>query len=77
MLVLGGDAALFDAGAGSNPIVGGIDHRLQLGVGENAFGNVGANAGNGAALELVFVAHKERPSPAKKNLGRASPDFSQ
>ena len=35
-----GDAALLDAGAGRDPIVGGVDQRLQLGVGENAFGDV-------------------------------------
>ena len=54
--VLGGQPALFDAGAGGDPLVGGVHHLFQVGVGEDLGGHIGADAadGAGAALEVIL-----------------------
>ena len=56
--VLGGDAALLDAGAGGDPFVGGVHHFLQVGVGQDFGRHIGADAsdGAGAALEIILGA---------------------
>ena len=36
-LVVGGDTALTDAGALDDPLVVGLDHALEVGVGQDAF----------------------------------------
>ena len=51
----GGDAALLDAGAGGDPLVGGVDHFLQVGVGQDRVGHIGADAGDGAGAALKIV----------------------
>ncbi len=42
--ILRGDAALFNAGAGRNPLVGRVDHPREIGVGQNFFRRVAAGA---------------------------------
>ena len=44
---LGGDAAFLDAGAGGDPLVGGVDQLCQIGIGEDFFGQIAARSGNG------------------------------
>ena len=56
VLVLGGDAALLDAGAAGDPFVGGVHHFFQVGVGEDAVGDVGADGGDGAGAAFEMVA---------------------
>jgi hypothetical protein len=39
-LALGGDVALLDAGALDDPLVRGLEHALEVFVGEDAFGQI-------------------------------------
>lgn len=48
--VLGGDAAFFNAGAGDDPFVGGLDHFGEVIVRENFFRKIASGSGNGDAL---------------------------
>ena len=56
--VFSGDAAFLDAGAGGDPLVGGLDEFFEFGVGENARGKIRTDAhdGAGAADEIVLGA---------------------
>ena len=52
----GGDAPLFDAGAGGDPLVGGVDEFFQLGVGQDPRGQVGAGAEDGGVTARMGLA---------------------
>ena len=45
-LVVGGDASLADAGAVDDPLAGSLYHLFEVGVGEDAFGKIFADAGD-------------------------------
>jgi hypothetical protein len=45
-LAVGGAAALADAGARGDPLVGGVDELLEIGVGDDPFRQVAAGAGD-------------------------------
>ncbi len=45
--VVGGNAALANTGAGENPLVSGVDHLFEVGIGKDALGEVGTGANNG------------------------------
>jgi hypothetical protein len=45
-LAVGGAAALADAGARGDPLVGGVDELLEIGVGDDLFRQVAAGAGD-------------------------------
>jgi len=44
IFILGRDVTLTDAGAGDNPLIRGIDHPLQIGIGQDSFRQVAAGA---------------------------------
>ena len=52
VFIFRGDAAFFDAGARRDPLVVGVDHLREVGVGQNFFRHVAAGADdrNGALL---------------------------
>ena len=52
-LPVGGDVSAFDSGAGANPLIGGINHLLQVEVGDDFFGQVGASAGDTRINQLA------------------------
>ena len=58
VLVVGGDAALLDAGACGDPLVGRVYPFLEVGVGQHFFRHVGADGGDGAGApdEVVLGA---------------------
>ena len=51
-LVVGGDAALADAGAVDDPLVRGLDHALEVGVGQDLGGQVLADADDAGCHEV-------------------------
>ncbi len=46
------DPALADPGAGDDPVVGGVERAGELGVGDDALGNVGRDSGDGGAARV-------------------------
>ena len=50
-LIWAGNAALLDSSALDDPLVGGLDHALQVGIGQDLFRQVLAGSGDGDGAE--------------------------
>ena len=51
--MLARDATLFDPGALDDPLVGRVDHALQVGIGQNFFRKKFSGAGDGHRAKLL------------------------